>query len=72
VPALARPKTDAVPQAAPQVTPAETTPLRAVEAYTYGLKAAAEQKPSEIPAWFDDAVQNAFEKYDAMNKAKTP
>jgi len=77
VPALARPKADTAAQAMTQTTTAqvitpETTPLRAVEAYTYGLKAATEQTPAEIPAWFDDAVQNAFEKYDAMNKAKTP
>ena len=31
-----------------------------------GLRAASENKPGDVPPWFDDAVQNALEKYDAM------
>lgn len=70
VPALARTTNTDVEE-----TPAQTTPPSAVEAYTYGLRAASENKmgtnaPSQVPPWFDGAVQNALDKYAALNKVE--
>jgi hypothetical protein len=59
----------AVPEAPLQQAPATTAAPKAVEAYTYGLRAAAENKPGQVPSWFDSAVQNGLDKYDALNKA---
>ena len=50
---------------------ATATAPAAVEAYTFGLRAAAETKATDVPPWFNDAVKNALDKYDAM-KASAP
>jgi hypothetical protein len=50
------------------VTAPVTPPPSAVEAYTYGLRAAAQKKPSDVPPWFGDAMQQGLDKYDALNK----
>lgn len=57
-------------------SPASVALPKAVEAYTYGLRAASERKagqgkPGEVPPWFGGALENALDKYDAM-KAATP
>lgn len=64
IPATARPVI-----AKPDETPGAVAPPKAVEAYTYGLRAASDAKSARVPAWFDGAVQNALDKYDALNKA---
>ncbi len=48
------------------------TPVKAVEAYTYGFNAAANDKPAGVPVWFDKAAQSALDKYDAMKAAPAP
>jgi hypothetical protein len=70
---VAKPK--AVPSPAPHVveTPTQTptppaVPPSAVEAYTYGLRAAWQNKPGDVPPWFGDAMQQGLDKYDALNK----
>ena len=66
VPAAAR---TAAAAAAVEPPPAPVAPPQAVEAYTYGLRAASDSKAAAVPAWFDGAVQNALDKYEALNKA---
>lgn len=61
VPAVA----ETIKRTAGKAEPIEAAP-KAVEAYTYGLRAASENKPGDVPPWFDGAVQNALDKYDAM------
>lgn len=64
IPVTARP---VIPKAAE--TPTPVAPPKAIEAYTYGLRAASDSKSAQVPAWFDGAVKNALDKYDALNKA---
>jgi hypothetical protein len=54
-------------QATPSVAPAN-----AVEAYTYGLRAASQNKSGDVPSWFGDAMQQGLEKYDALKTDKKP
>ncbi len=54
-------KTDAEAEAA---TTADEPP--AVEAYNFGLRAAADNKPGSVPPWFSSAMQNGLDKYAAM------
>lgn len=64
---------DAVPIVANSVKkmPADVAAVpKAHEAYAYGLRAAAKDKPAEVPPWFGDAMQDALEKYDALKSAK--
>ena len=42
---------------------------KAVEAYSYGLRAATDSKSSKMPAWFDSAVQTNLDKLDALKAA---
>jgi hypothetical protein len=55
--------------AAAHSAPVRVPAPKAIEAYTYGLRAAGQTRDAELPAWFDDAVQNGIDKYAAM---KTP
>jgi hypothetical protein len=59
-PVLARAQKIVPPEAVPSPPPAET--------FAYGLGAAGSGSPAQVPAWFDSAVQDALNKYDAMKK----
>jgi hypothetical protein len=48
-----------------QRTATSQAPPTAVEAYSFGRQAAA-AKPTEVPAWFDQAMLGAIDKYKAM------
>jgi hypothetical protein len=56
------------PTNVPVQTPSPSVPPNAVEAYSYGLRAASQNKPGDVPTWFGDAMQQGLEKYDALNK----
>ena len=45
------------------------TAPKAVEAYSYALRAATDTKTTKVPAWFDDAVQHNLEKLEALKAA---
>ncbi len=62
VPAVA----ETIKRTAGNAEPVKAAAPKAVEAYAFGLRAASENKPSDVPPWFDGAVQNALDKYDAM------
>lgn len=65
------------PRAAEPAAPADvaaqtaptTPPANAVEAYTYGLRAASQNRPGDVPSWFGEALQQGLDKYDALSKA---
>jgi hypothetical protein len=65
----------AAPPSAPKLaeTPTVVTPPApppsAVEAYTYGLRAASQNTSGDVPSWFGDAMQQGLDKYDALSKA---
>jgi hypothetical protein len=71
--AAPRPAEHAAEPAANPASPAQpaapSVPPNAVEAYSYGLRAASQTKPGDVPSWFGDAMQQGLEKYDALNKA---
>jgi hypothetical protein len=54
---------------AAQRVPAARTPrsTSAQERHDYGRHAAAGGAPAEMPGWFDDAMREAIDKYQAMN-----
>lgn len=61
---LAAPAPSAQTAAAPRaVAPAQ-------DAYAYGRQAAAGTVPQDVPAWFDNAMLGAIDKYNAMQQAK--
>lgn len=71
VPAVAR--TQAAKAAAETQDPvANTAAPKAVEAYTYGLRAASQNKAGQVPDWFGGAMKNGLDKYDALIKEKKP
>ncbi len=48
---------------------ATMTVPKAVEAYSYGLRATTDTKNNKVPAWFDDAVESNLEKLQALKSA---
>jgi hypothetical protein len=49
---------------------APATPVSAQEAHAYGRQVAAGNAPAEMPAWFDGAMKNAIDKYQALQNAR--
>jgi len=52
--------------------------VRATEAYHFGLRAASQsqatdtQAAADVPPWFNNAMENALEKYSAMKATQAP
>jgi hypothetical protein len=69
VPAVAQSIKRTAAKAETETAVATASPPAAVEAYTYGLRAAAGDKTGDVPPWFSSEMQNALDKYDAMKTA---
>ena len=44
--------------------------VKATEAYRFGLRAASQSQAADVPPWFNNAMENAIQKYEAMKSAQ--